>query len=146
VAALVTAWWAGQWIGINLSGVSAFVQMLGLFERHQPVRESVGFTPTPPTPPTPTPVTTYCPDGQQPAFGRGASSLQQQLGNTMGAPLECEHPTSASGDTAQQTTTGLVAYRAATNTITFTDGWHHWALTATGLVTWEGSRADPPTG
>ena len=57
----------------------------------------------------------------------------------MGAPLECEHPASGNGDTIQQTTTGLAAYTSATNTVSFTDGWRHWAITPSGFV--PGGRA-----
>jgi hypothetical protein len=58
--------------------------------------------------------------------------------------VECEHVTSPSGDTQQQTTTGLLAYTKASNTVSFTDGWRHWALTAQGYVTWEGPQSEPP--
>ena len=74
----------------------------------------------------------YCNPGQSPAFAVGMADLKQRLGNAMGAPLECEHPTSAIGDTVQQTTTGLAAYNKLTNTVSFTDGWRHWAQTPRG--------------
>jgi len=35
-------------------------------------------------------------------------------------------------------------YRKATNSPTFTDGQRHWALTADGLIAWEGGGPDPP--
>jgi hypothetical protein len=72
--------------------------------------------------------------------------LKQQVGNTIGAPIECEHSTSPAGDTIQQTTTGLVAYTRLSNTVTFTDGWRHWAMTPRGLVIWEGTDSTPPPG
>ena len=62
----------------------------------------------------------------------------------MGVPIECEHASSGGGNTVQQTSTGLAAYNSLTNTDTFTDGWHHWALTPNVLVTWEGPEAQPP--
>ena len=62
----------------------------------------------------------------------------------MGNPFECEHPNNANGDTLQKTTTGLAFYRKSTNTPTFTDGYRHWGLTATGIVGWVGDAVDPP--
>ena len=102
--------------------------------------------------PAPTPVpplasvdsATYCPAGQSPRFTGGFAALQDQLGDTMGQPLECEHPDSASGDTLQRTTTGLAFYRKSSNTPTFTDGSTHWALTPDGAQTWTGDSIDPP--
>ena len=43
------------------------------------------------------------------------------------------------GDSHQQTSSGLSFYRKRTNTPTFTNGSEHWALTRDGLVTWTGS-------
>ena len=62
----------------------------------------------------------------------------------MGTPVECEHPADTSGDTVQQTTTGLAAYTQATNTVSFTDGWRHWAISPSGFVSWEGTESTPP--
>ena len=62
----------------------------------------------------------------------------------MGEPLECEHGNPDNGDTLQQTTTGLAFYRQYTSTPTFTNGWDHWAWTASGLVYWVGNSIDPP--
>ena len=148
VAAWLTAWWAGQRVGLDMSGVYRFVSLVGLNEFTRPLPELVGARPGAEAQPTaaPTPMPTYCPAGRQPSFELGMAALKQQLGDTMGAPLECEHPSSANGDTVQQTTTGLATYRRATNTVTFTDGWRHWALTARGLVSWQGADADPPPG
>lgn len=86
----------------------------------------------------------FCPPGVSPQFANGFASLQGRLGAIMGEPLECEHEDGASGDTVQQTTTGLAFWRRSTNTPTFTDGYRHWALTTRGLVAWEGSAVDPP--
>jgi hypothetical protein len=62
----------------------------------------------------------------------------------MGDPVECAHPNDANGDVLQQTTTGLSFWRKSTNTPTFTDGYRHWGLTPSGLVSWVGSAIDPP--
>jgi len=83
----------------------------------------------------------YCAEGQEPEYVLGFAFMKSQLGNTMGAPLECEHTNPENGDALQTTTTGLAFYRKATNTPTFTDGWLHWAWTADGLVTWTGVQS-----
>jgi hypothetical protein len=143
VAGLATAWWAAGRLalGVDISGLHTIARVLG--DVSQPLRghegASVQSNLSPPT-------GAYCQPGQAPSFALGVASLKQRLGDTMGAPLECEHPVSANGDTIQHTTTGLVVYRAATNTVMFTDGWRHWALTPQGMVSWEGHDADPPTG
>ena len=150
LAAWLTAWWAGQRVGVDMSGVYRVVSLVGLGQPNRPLPDLVGVRPRvdaqAPATPAPEVAATSCPAGRQPTFELGMAALKQQLGDTMGAPLECEHPASADGDTVQQTTTGLATYRRATNTVTFTDGWHHWALTARGLATWEGADPDPPTG
>jgi hypothetical protein len=144
IAAVATAWWAGARIDshVDISGLTGFARVLGIFDPNQPLTREEGATVKQPV----TATAAYCQPGQQPTFALGVADLQQQLGDTMGAPLECEHPVSANGDTIQQTTTGLVIYRAATNTVMFTDGWRHWALTPRGMVRWEGTDSDPPTG
>jgi hypothetical protein len=86
----------------------------------------------------------FCNPGQVPTFSQGLVKLRQQVGDAMGSPAECAHSTSATGDLVQQTTTGLAAYDILTNTVTFTDGWRHWAVTPTGYVTWEGTESLPP--
>jgi hypothetical protein len=80
------------------------------------------------------------------SFALGIAALKQRLGATMGDPIECEHPASGNGDTVQKTTTGLAAYRKSSNTVSFTDGWRHWALRDANLITWEGDSPDPPAG
>jgi hypothetical protein len=62
----------------------------------------------------------------------------------MGEPVECEHPDPASGDVLQRTTTGVAVYRPAANTPGFVSGTRHWALTARGLLFWDGDSAEPP--
>jgi hypothetical protein len=107
--------------------------------------------PPPPGPPAAQPAPTgqaaagsFCRPGESPQFRSGFLALKEQLGATMGDPIECEHPDGASGDTLMRTTTGLAFYRKATNTPTFTDGYRHWALTPAGRVYWEGDAIDPP--
>lgn len=85
----------------------------------------------------------YCQAGQSPRFVFGFAALAQ-AGAPMGTSMECEHANAANGDTLQQTSNGLSFYRKATNTPTFTDGFNHWALTPSGMVTWTGSSIDPP--
>jgi hypothetical protein len=161
-AGVATAWWAGHKIGLDLSIISTTASVLGLTENASRVQHTiVGYEPS-------TAVTTgqhtdsaqapstnlatdaaqpapYCRPGETPIFALGLADLKQRLGDTMGSPVECEHPASDQGDTVQQTTTGLAAYNHATNTVSFTDGWHHWALTPRGLATWEGTDPNPPT-
>jgi hypothetical protein len=86
----------------------------------------------------------FCAPGTSPSFNGGFAALKAGLGDTMGEPVECEHPEPKSGDTHQTTTTGLAFWRKSTNTPTFTDGYRKWALTSQGLVAWVGSANDPP--
>lgn len=85
-----------------------------------------------------------CPPGEQPRFVLGFARLKTGLGKTMGDALSCEYVNPENGDTLQQTTAGLAVYRPSTGTLMFTDGWQKWALTARGLVTWEGEAMEPP--
>lgn len=75
-----------------------------------------------------------CRVDQVPRYQFGFAVLQEQLQDVMGQPLECEHSTSASGDTRQKTSTGLAFYTRATNTVAFTDGYRRWLLTPEGLL------------
>src|SRR5579859_4746001 len=142
IAGALTAWWAGQLVGMNLSVIQTAASVLGIGESAG-APHAVGYSVVhAATDQGPAP---YCQSGQTPAFDNGIAALHQQVGNVMGVPIECEHAASAGGDTVQATTTGLAAYDRVTNTETFTDGWHHWALTADGLVTWDGTDAGPPS-
>ena len=85
----------------------------------------------------------FCDAAETPHFAFGFADLKAALGDTMGAPTECEHPNSANGDTLQQTTTGLAIYRKSANTPEFTDGWNHWALEPAGIVAWSGGGDAP---
>jgi hypothetical protein len=133
-AGVVTAFWAGHRIGMDLSVIEKIASVLGVNETVSATR-AVGYTNTP---------APYCNPGEQPAFNNGLAALKQQVGDAMGSPAECEHPASPAGDTLQQTTNGLAAYDKSSNTVSFTDGWRHWALTPDGLVTWEGTESEPP--
>jgi hypothetical protein len=113
-------------------------------------------TPAPTSIPTPAPVVAsaavaapagepYCRAGEQPQFRFGFAGLQAQLGPRMGSPTSCEYDDPAgSGDTLQNTSTGLGIYRLRTNTPTFTTGFEHWAITSAGMVYWTGDSIDPP--
>ena len=79
-----------------------------------------------------------------PRFVHGVATLKAVVGTDMGEPLECERVTDAAGDSEQRTTTGLAYYRAASNTVAFTNGWDHWALTGNGSVHWTGQDLEPP--
>ncbi len=133
-AGVMTAYWAGHQVGMDLSGIETVASVLGVDETTASTPD-VGYTAA---------QAPYCAAGQQPAFLNGMAALKQQVGDPMGTPVECEHVASAAGDTVQQTSMGLAAYDKATNTVSFTDGWRHWALTAQGLIAWEGDSAAPP--
>jgi hypothetical protein len=147
IAGTSTAWWAGQRVGIDMSGLNTAARVLGLFDRAHPLHETVGYEPngTLQAGAAAAPAAAFCENGQTPSFALGALDLRREVGDAMGTPIECAHPSSG-GDTIQQTTTGLVDYRADANTVTFTDGWRHWALTPQGVLSWEGTQPDPPTG
>jgi hypothetical protein len=144
-AGTTTAWWTAQGAVVNLSAITTAVSVLGLNETTGKSRP-VGYSPqrADATTQEASVLAPHCQPGQAPSFALGMSQLKQQLGATMGDPVECEHATSPFGDTVQQTTTGLAAYDALTNTVSFTDGWHHWAYTPRGFVSWEGTDSQPP--
>ena len=135
-AGVMTAYWAGHQIGMNLSGVETLASVLGVDETAASPPD-VGYT---------QPHAPYCNTGQQPAFLNGMAALKQQVGDVMGTPIECEHVASGAGDTVQQTSTGLAAYSKATNTVSFSDGYRHWTLMSGGLVTWDGDAGPPAAG
>jgi hypothetical protein len=87
--------------------------------------------------------TDECTSGS-PRFVHGAASLKAALGGRMGDATECERLVDPAGNTEQKTTTGLFYYRVASNTVAFTNGFDHWALTARGLVHWSGDDVEPP--
>ena len=140
-AGAATAWWAGSLAGLNLSIIQTAAAVLGIDEKVG-ITHEVGYSVV--HAPSDQASAPYCKSGETPAFTNGLAALHQQIGNVMGVPTECEHATSPTGDTVQQTSTGLAAFNSLTNTETFTDGWHHWALTPNGLVAWDGTEASPP--
>jgi hypothetical protein len=80
-----------------------------------------------------------------PRFTFGFAALEERVGPTMGTPVSCEYADpNGSGDTLQDTTTGLAFWRKATNTATFTNGWDHWAISDMGQVHWTDPSIDPP--
>ena len=108
-------------------------------------------TPTAAARPLPTPSSTTttvsetCTAGL-PRFVHGLAALKAGVGADMGEPVDCERVINAAGDTEQRTTIGLAYYRAATNTVAFTNGWDHWALTGSSAVHWTGQVLEPPPG
>jgi hypothetical protein len=153
-AGAATFWYAGHKIGLDLSAIQTAASVLGIGQtalRYDPraaaettsaqVVHSVAAVTNDEVTSAPN-----CAAGQSPAFANGLAELKKRLGDTMGNPVECEHPASPIGDTVQQTSTGLAAYSKLTNTVSFTDGWRHWALRAGNVVTWEGTQSEPPTG
>jgi hypothetical protein len=138
-AGVATGYWVSHQLGMDLSSITSLASVLGLTETGRTTHGAVGFNTDPSAAP-------YCSPGQAPTFARGLSDLKQRLGNTMGVPLECAHADSAGGDVVQQTTTGLAASSDASGTVSFTDGWRHWAITPGGFVRWEGVASSPPAG
>jgi hypothetical protein len=147
-AGAATFWWAGHQIGLDLSSLGAVAAVLGIRDSHPPRYDPRAATQRPAIVAVSAEVVDapYCQPGQMPTFALGLAELKSALGDTMGTPVECEHGSSTVGDTVQQTTTGLAAYNEASNLLTFTDGWHHWALRSGSVVSWEGTQPDPPTG
>jgi hypothetical protein len=87
----------------------------------------------------------FCADAQSVDWLDAFAPLSEQLGEVMGEPVECAHQTSDSGDTVQQTSTGLAILRSPSGLATFTDGTTRWALTTDrGLLSWMGTSLDPP--
>lgn len=154
-----------MWVVLVVGVVVLLAQALGIVDlsalRH--LRPSLSFdetsgeaaqpTPSSPTPspaaasasPTTTTAGETCTAGL-PRFVHGLAALKAVVGTDMGQPIECERVIDAAGDTEQRTTTGLAYYRAATNTVAFTNGWDHWALTGNGAVHWTGQELEPPSG
>jgi hypothetical protein len=144
LAGVATAWWAGQKLGMDLSSITTVAAVLGLTESTG-ITHPVGHASAPAAVQSDAaPSAPYCEAGQTPTFGDKLAALKQRLGETMGSPTECAHPSAAVSDTIQQTTTGLAEYNQLTDTASFTDGWRHWASTPGGDVAWEGTDSDPP--
>lgn len=78
-------------------------------------------------------------------FHAGFAVLKSHLGEVMGEAIETEHPDpNGSGDTHQQTTTGLAVYHPGSAPVFF-DGYVHYTwLPQRGEVRWVGDSFDPP--
>lgn len=156
---LASTLWLVRVIGVDLTPVASLGATFGLEEVAPPPQ--VGYQPTPVAQPATTLPGSgrasaesestvaqggapFCAQGQAPQFALGFAQLRGHIGEVMGQPVECEHANPENGDSLQRTTTGLAVYRKESGTVTFTDGWRHWALTPSGLVTWEGQASDPP--
>jgi hypothetical protein len=146
-----TFWYVVHKIGVDLSSISTAAAILGIgqtavrYEAHAPPQSEPPQVITSIVAEEDSPAAPYCAAGQPLAFANGMADLKGQLGDTMGDPLECEHAAETFGDTVQQTSTGLAVYTRITNTVMFTDGWRHWALSDTGdMVSWEGTQSTPP--
>jgi hypothetical protein len=139
-AAVGTGFWISHRVGLDLSGIRTAAAVLGLTQADR--HATVGYVPSA----DPAPTAPNCAPGQTPRFSAAVAALQREIDAAIGTPLECEHPASLSGDTIQQTTTGLIAYDKLRDTVSFTDGWRHWAVTPRGFVAWEGTESTPPAG
>jgi hypothetical protein len=86
-----------------------------------------------------------CDGGATPQYSFGFLALRERMGELMGEPVSCEYADpNGSGDTLQDTSTGLAFWRKSSNLPTFTDGTAHWALSSDGVITWTQPTADPP--
>jgi hypothetical protein len=150
------------WLVLVLGVILLLAQALGGLDSSalRDVRVSLPFAQTPtvaaePSPtsrqpsstatrpaPTATAIAETC-TAQRPRFVQGIAALKAALGGAMGEPIECERVIDAVGNTEQRTSTGLAYYRSATNTVAFTNGSEHWALTSDGLVRWTGQELEP---
>jgi hypothetical protein len=87
----------------------------------------------------------YCAPEQAPAYASGFAELKAYVGEPMGDPVTCEYADpDGTGNVLQQTTTGTALWRAGTSTSIFTAGSDHWAVMASGQVSWSGPDLDPP--
>jgi hypothetical protein len=90
------------------------------------------------------PLAPWCPTDETPSFRFGFAALRDALGEVMGQPTACEHGDAVTGDTYQETSTGLAVYHWCTNTPTFSQGSDHWILTPDGMEHWVGQGLLPP--
>src|SRR5512133_1840887 len=68
-----------------------------------------------------------------PQFNLGFKALADQIPGVAGSPTEEEHY-GANGDSLQQTTTGLMAWRKADNWTAFTNGARTWVNGPFGVM------------
>jgi len=76
-------------------------------------------------------------------FGSDLLDLQAAVGEPMGQPTSCETLVDADGDTFQATSTGMAWYLPGAAASIFTDGYHRWALSPSGLTYWDTPDANP---
>lgn len=76
--------------------------------------------------------TAYADSGDSLSFKLGFENLAKEIPQIAGTPLEDEHY-GPNGDSLQQTTTGLMAWRKADNWTAFTDGSRTWVMGPDGL-------------
>ncbi len=88
----------------------------------------------------------FCQPEQLPTFGPPLVALNDQIGGVMGDPLECLHPDPTTGDSVQQTSTGIAVIQQITNQPGFVSGYEHWTLTPGGVVYWVDPASSPPVG
>lgn len=69
----------------------------------------------------------------KPEFRLGFKALADQVPNVVGLPIENEH-WGANGDSLQQTTTGLMAWRKSDNWTAFTNGSRTWVNGPLGVM------------
>jgi hypothetical protein len=82
-----------------------------------------------------------------PEFRLGFQTLAQLIPGVAGQPLENERHDPHTGDSVQATTTGMMVWRKATNTMAFTDGSTTWVMGPFGIQSrpndarfeWEGA-------
>jgi hypothetical protein len=141
-AALGTGFWISHMVGMDLSGITTAASVLGLTETDKHAK--AGYVATAASEAAPS--APFCSAGQTPTFSASVAALAVEVGDAIGSPVECEHTISPTGDSIQLTTTGLVAYDKLRDTVSFTDGWRHWAVTPRGVVAWEGTDSLPPAG
>lgn len=68
-----------------------------------------------------------------PEFKLGFKTLAELIPGVAGQPLANEQHDSVTGDSMQPTTTGLMVWRKATNTVAFTNGAMTWVIGPLGL-------------
>src|ERR1051326_7080479 len=83
-----------------------------------------------------------CSPGQNPELGYAGKQLRAAIGDVMGEPTSSDYKDPGhTGDSLQDTTTGLIVYRISTSARTFTNGSEWWALTARrGVLYWVGDE------
>src|SRR5207249_4227275 len=78
--------------------------------------------------------TSYCSDGQSPAFTPAMQALASVLGDAVGTPVECEHIDVVTGSARQQTSSGVAYYDPPSGAPSFTNGSERWLLAGDGTL------------